>query len=364
MESIFGLNSRRAAGPAGLATLALVLLSACPLRAQPRVRIVTSLPTYAAIAREIVGDLAQVDAIARGDEDPHFVNPRPSFAAMVGKADVLIVTGLDLELWVPAVIDRARNRRVIEGGPGHVVAYSGIKLLEVPENVSRAGGDVHVYGNPHIHTDPINAIIVARNILATLERIDPQEASTYERNARAFEDRVMRRLYGDQLVDMLGSEAIFDLARTYAFWDFARGQVFQGKPLTEYVGGWMAEAAPFRDRIMACYHKNWAYFSARFRVECAIYIEPRPGIPPSPGHLREVVDFMRDESVGVLFAANYFSHSQIERVAERTGARAVIVPEHVSGAEGVNDYFDLVDTWVSSLAQAFLSEDRRRGHSY
>jgi ABC-type Zn uptake system ZnuABC Zn-binding protein ZnuA len=360
MESISGLKARRV-GPAGLATLALILLAVGPLSAQSRLRIVTTLPTYAAIAREITGELAQIDVIARGDEDPHYVNPRPSFAAVVGKADVLVTTGLDLELWVPAVIDRARNPRVIEGGPGNVVAYSGIKLLQVPENVSRAGGDVHIYGNPHIHTDPINAIIIGRNILATLERLDPQHASTYESNARAFEDRIMRRLYGDQLVDMLGFETIFDLARTYEFWDFARNQRFQGKPLTEYVGGWMAEAAPFRDQIVACYHKNWAYFSARFRVDCAIYIEPKPGIPPSPGHLREVVDFMRDKNVKVLFAANYFSHSQIERVAQRTGARAVIVPEHVSGAEGVDDYFELIDMWVSGLAQAFLSEDRRSG---
>jgi len=353
-------------GLARAATLALLCGLAAPsggpLAAQERVSVVTTLPTYAAITREITGDLATVDAIARGDEDPHFVNPRPSFAAMVGRADLFVVTGLDLELWVPSVIDRARNPRVVEGAGGHVVAYSGIQLLQVPENVSRAGGDVHVFGNPHIHTDPVNAIIVARNILAALSRVDPDNAAAYEANTSAFEDRVLRRLYGDELVDMLGFDPIFRLARTYEFWDFARNQTFQGKPLTEYVGGWMAEAAPFRDRIMACYHKNWAYFSARFRVDCAIYIEPKPGIPPSPGHLRDVIEFMRDEHVGVLFAANYYSRSQVERVAERTGARAVIAPEHVSGAEGVDTYFDLVDGWVTSLAAAFVAQDRATGH--
>ncbi len=343
--------------------LALLLaLIAARAEAQEKLQIVTTLPTYAAIARELTGELAEVTAIARGDEDPHFVNPRPSFAARVGDADIFVITGLDLELWVPAVIDRARNPRVVEGGAGHVVAYSGITLLDVPRTVSRTGGDVHAFGNPHIHTDPVNAIIIARNILATLTRLDPGNAATYQANTEDFEDRVMRRTFGDQLVDMLGGETILRLARNYEFWDFASSQRYQGRPLTDYVGGWLAQAAPFRDQRMACYHKNWAYFSARFRVECAIYVEPKPGIPPSPGHLADVVEFMRDEMVGVLFAANYFSRTQVERVASRTDARAVMVPEHVAGLEGVDTYFELVDYWVANLSQAFLALDQRRGH--
>ncbi len=347
---------------AAVATLVVHLLFPGYADSQDRLKVVTTLPTFAAIAREVAGDLADVDAVARGDEDPHFVNPRPSFAAMVGKADIFVVTGLDLELWVPAIIDRARNPKVVEGAEGHVVAYSGVKLQEVPQSVSRTGGDVHAFGNPHIHTDPVNAIIVARNILATLMRVDRENAAIYEANTSDFEDRVMRRLYGDELVELLGADAILRLARNYEFWDFARGQNFQGVPLTDYVGGWLAEALPFRDRRMACYHKNWAYFSARFRIECAVYIEPKPGIPPSPGHLGDVVELMENESIGVLFAANYFSHSQVERVASRTNARAVIVPEHVAGAEGVDTYFELVDTWVTGLSDAFLASDRRREH--
>ncbi|UCC83403.1 MAG: zinc ABC transporter substrate-binding protein [Gemmatimonadota bacterium] len=350
----------RRAAQLGLALLLPAI--AARAEAQEKLQIVTTLPTYAAIARELTGELADVRAIARGDEDPHFVNPRPSFAALVGDADIFVATGLDLELWVPAVIDRARNPQVVEGGRGHVVAYSGITLLDVPQNVSRTGGDVHVFGNPHIHTDPVNAIIIARNILATLMSLDPGNAATYEANARDFEDRVMRRTFGDQLVGMLGGETILRLARNYEFWDFATSQSYQGRPLTEFLGGWLAEAAPFRDRRMACYHKNWQYFSARFRIECAIYVEPKPGIPPSPGHLGEVVEFMRDELVGVLFAANYFSRTQVERVASRTDARAVIVPEHVEGSEGVDTYFDLIDGWVSALSEAFLALDSRRDH--
>lgn len=345
-----------------LVLLAAVFLAQGEGLAQERLRIVTTLPTYAAIARELTGDRARVSAIARGDEDPHFVNPRPSFAAQVGRADLFVVTGLDLELWVPAIIDRARNPRVVEGAPGNVAVYSGIALLQVPEDVSRAGGDVHVFGNPHIHTDPINAIQIARNILAGLKRVDRENAAEYEANFTAFRDHILDRTYGSEFVELLGVETILALARNYSLWEFVENQTYEGKPLTDYIGGWMAEAAPFRDRRVACYHKNWAYFSARFRVGCALYIEPKPGIPPSPGHLNDVITTMQQEQIPVLFAANYYSQRQVERVASRTGARAVVVPEHVAGAEGVDTYFDLVDLWVKELAEAFLGLDRRREH--
>ncbi len=354
---------------AAICLLAVTLLAAEPAHAQERHRhrhhgrhgtvlVVTSLPTFAAIARELTGDLAEVEAIARGDEDPHFVQPRPSYAAKVGRADLFVTTGLDLEMWAPTVIDRANNPRVVEGAEGHVVTYPGVKLLEIPDDVSRAGGDVHVFGNPHVHTDPVNAIIIGENILRNLTQVDPANAETYESNYRDFKDRVMRRLFGDRLVEMLGADAIYQLARNYEFWDFARNQSFQGRPLTDYLGGWLAEAEPFRDRRLACYHKNWAYFSARFQIDCVVFIEPRPGIPPTPRHLGEVVGTMRDEHIPVLLAANYFSHSQVEQVASRTNARAVIVPLDVRGAEGVDTYFDLVDLWVSSLSEAFLASDQ------
>jgi len=204
-----------------------------------------------------------------------------------------------------------------------------------------------------VHTDPINGIRVARNIAEGLERVDPAGADRYERRLRSFEDRILERTFGSEMVRLLGRESLLRLALNRRFWSFAREQVHQGEPLTERLGGWLEAAAPFRGRRMVCYHKNWAYFSARFRVDCAMYVEAKPGIPPSPGHVRDVIDFVRSESIPVVFAANYFSEKQVRRVAERTGARAVIVPEHVDGAEGVDDYFALVDLWVERLAEAF-----------
>jgi ABC-type Zn uptake system ZnuABC Zn-binding protein ZnuA len=337
----------------GIAALAALVLCAVPGTAQERLKVVTTLPTYAAIAREVAGEFAEVQAIARGDQDPHFVNPRPSFAAAVQQADLFVLTGLDLELWVPAILDRASNPRVVDGAPGQVAAYAGIQLLQVPEDVSRAGGDVHVFGNPHIHTDPVNGIAIARNIAAGLKRVDPERAAEYDSNLRSFEERVARRLFGDQLVDMLGTDALVNMARAGTFWEFVTSQSYQGRLLEEYIGGWLEQGAPFRNRRMVCYHRNWAYFSDRFQIECAMYVEPRPGIPPSPNHVNAVIEFIDRENISVLFAANYFSRRQVERVASRTGATALMVPEHVDGEEGVNDYFALVDTWVERLARAF-----------
>lgn len=337
-----------------LLPLALLLgLLAGGVHAQDRIRIVGTLPTYAAIARELTGDLAEVASIARGDEDPHFVQPRPSFAAMMQRADLFITTGLDLELWVPALQDRASNPKIRSGQPGHVVAYAGITLLEIPEHVSRTGGDIHVYGNPHIHTDPINGIIIAQNILNGLKRVDPGNGATYETNFHRFRIDILHRTFGEQVVEMVGEDALFDLARGYRFWDFARGQTVRGKPLVDYLGGWLAQGAPFRGRRMACYHKNWAYFSARFQVECAIFVEPKPGIPPSPGHVAEVTDFIRRERIPVIFTPNFYSKSQVDRIASRTGSGAVLVPLHEGGEEGVDTYVRLVDVWVTRLATVF-----------
>lgn len=336
-----------------LLIVALLTFQPTPAASQDRVKVVTTLTTYASLAREVGGDLVEVEAIARGDVDPHFVNPRPSFAAKIQRADLFVSTGLDLELWVPALLDRANNQRVVDGADGFVAAYAGVELRDVPASVSRTGGDVHVFGNPHVHTDPINTIIVAGNIAAGLRRVDPSNSSAYDANLQSFRDRIITRLYGERLVELLGAETLFDLGRSNSFWDFAAAQTYQGRPLTEYVGGWLGAAAPFRGRDIVCYHKNWAYFESRFQVRCAMYVEPLPGIPASPGHVREVIDFIRQNDIAAIFTANHFSRTQVERVASRTATSAVIVPLHERGVEGVNTYFALVDMWVNMLASAF-----------
>jgi zinc/manganese transport system substrate-binding protein len=316
-------------------------------------KIVTSLTTYGAITREIVGDKGTVTSIAQGDEDPHFVQPKPSFVAVLRNADLFVTTGMDLELWVPALLDRAGNRKIMDGGPGYVAAYRGIDLMEVPTSLSRAQGDIHVDGNPHIHTDPVNGIIIARNILAGLQRVSPENGSYYAGREQDFEKRVLEATIGTTLVGILTPATAFDLLKSNKLLDFLAQQKYQGKPLTGQLAGWLKQAEVFRGKQMACYHKEWAYFSRRYDIECVTYIEAKPGIPPTPGHVQEVIQLMRDRKIPVLFSSNYFDRKQIEQVAERTGAKAVIVPENTQGAPGVNTYFDLMNTWVSNLALGF-----------
>ncbi len=178
------------------------------------VKVVTSLTTYGAIAREIVGDRGTVRSIAQGDEDPHFVQPKPSFVALLRDADLFVTTGMDLELWVPTLLDRANNRDVAIGGRGYVTAYTGVDLLEVPATVSRAEGDIHAAGNPHIHTDPLNAILIARNILRGLERVAPEDAEYFRTREADFERRVLEATMGAAIVGILTSETAVNLLRT------------------------------------------------------------------------------------------------------------------------------------------------------
>jgi zinc/manganese transport system substrate-binding protein len=328
-------------------------LGTLPTPRAPQLKVVASLPTYGAIAREIVGDRATVTAIAQGDEDPHFVQPKPSFVALLRDADLFVTTGLDLELWVPALLDRAGNRKVQEGGPGYVAAYQGITLLEVPTSLSRSAGDIHVDGNPHIHTDPLNAILIARNILAGLQRVAAADGPAFAQREQDFEKRILEATMGTELVQILTPATAFSLLQSDKLYDFIGRQQYQGKPLADRLGGWLEQARVLRGKEMACYHKEWAYFSHRYEVACVVYIEAKPGIPPTPRHVQEVIALMKERKIPVLFAANYFSRNQIQQVARKTGAQAVIVPENTDGAPGVRSYFDLMNTWISSLTAAF-----------
>jgi zinc/manganese transport system substrate-binding protein len=331
------------------ALLALGLAAGAPIR------VVTTLTTYASITREIVGDRATVTSIAEGDEDPHFVQPRPSFVPALRDADLFVTTGMDLELWVPALLDRANNARVREGSVAYVPAFRGIRVMEIPTNLSRSQGDIHADGNPHIASDPINAIIIARNILAGLQRVDADNYAFYADREKDFELRILRATFGDDLVRILTPAALFDLANSDRLVSFLQATKYQGQPLWGRLGGWMKQALSFRGRQMVCYHKEYSYFSRRFGVECVEYIEPKPGIPPTPRHVQDVITLMRTQHIPVLMAANFYSHDQIREVAQRTGATAVVVPENTNGAPGVDSYFDLMNNWITQLATAFAA---------
>jgi ABC-type Zn uptake system ZnuABC Zn-binding protein ZnuA len=338
--------------------LLLAALPGAPVAGAPppadKVKVVTSLSTYAAIAREIVGDRGDVTSIGGGYENPHYVEPKPSFVPALASADLFVTTGLDLELWIPALLDKANNPKVTEGGPGYVAAYSGVQLLDVPSSYSRSQGDIHVFGNPHIWTSPLNAVHIARNILTGLKRVSPENAAYFSAREKDFEDRIHRSLYGDELVKLLGGQTLADLDEQGKVFDFLSSKQYQGALLIGRLGGWLKQGMPFRGKPVVCYHKEWDYFSREFQLPCVDYIEPKPGIPPTPSHVQEVIREMKEQHIQVLLSTNYYDRSQVQEVAARTAARAVIVPGNVGGAPGVNTYFDLINLWVSELARAFI----------
>jgi ABC-type Zn uptake system ZnuABC Zn-binding protein ZnuA len=210
-----------------------------------------------------------------------------------------------------------------------------------------------VDGNPHIHTDPLNGILIARNIVAGLRRVSPENAPYFSAREQDFERRVLEATMGPELVRILTPATALNLLQRDRLYAFLAKQEYQGRPLMDRLGGWLKQGAIFRGKEIACYHKEWAYFSHRFGVTCAAHIEAKPGIPPTPRHVQEVIALMKERKIPALFAANYFDRRQIATVADRTGATPVVVPESTEGAPGVNTYFDLLNTWVTSLAAAF-----------
>lgn len=334
---------------------AVLLVSAMVPSAVPaqEINVVTTLTTYASIAREILGEQGSATAISRGDEDAHFVQPKPSFVRLIRDADLFVTTGMDLELWVPALLDRAGNRDVLPGGPAYVSASVGIDIMEIPSSVDRSQGDIHIFGNPHLLSDPFNAIVVARNITGGLKRISPEHSGEFDTRLADFERRLLVAMIGPELVEALTPASVADLMAQGRLLEFLSSTNLQGRPLSERLSGWMAQASVLRGKNMVCYHREWSYFSRRFGIPCAGYVEPKLGIPPTPGHVRDLIDLMRRESIPAIFAANYYPLNQIDQVAGRTGAEAVIVAEHTEGEPGVVTYFDLVDHWINSLTEAY-----------
>ena len=327
----------------------VMLVGLSPAGAFAKVHVVTTLQDYAAIAQEIGGDRVEARGIVAGNADPHHIKPKPSYALMLKNADLFVSTGLDLELWAPVLVNKAGNPRIVDGAPGYVAAAQGIHLLQKPKSLDRSGGDIHIYGNPHIQTSPLNAMIIARNIATGLCKVDPAGCSVYKRNLATFDRRIEERLYGKPLIDLLGAKTLDGLAANGRLIPF-----LERHGLMDKLGGWLKEGLVFRGQKIICYHKNWAYFTKLFGLDVVDYVEAKPGIPPTARHVAQLIDTIKKDRVPVLLAANYFERRKPQLIADRTGIIPVIVPTSVHGEPGVDTYFDLIDTWVGRLHDAFI----------
>jgi len=326
-----------------------------PGAAAAKVHVVTTLPDYAAVAREIGGDRIEARAIVPGNADPHHIKPKPSYALMLRNADLFVSTGLDLELWAPVLVNKSGNSKIVDGAVGYVAASYGVHLLQKPKSLDRSGGDIHIYGNPHIQTSPLNALVAARNIATGLCKVDPEGCDAYKANLSGFNDRIERRLYGDALIQLLGADTLNGLAANGRLVPFLRQH-----DLLDKLDGWLKEGLGFRGKKIICYHKNWVYFTTLFGLHVVDYVETKPGIPPTARHVAELIDEIKAQHVPVLLAANYFERRKPERIADRTGIIPVIVPTSVNGEPGVDTYFDLIDTWVGRLRDAYAEAAKKK----
>jgi len=280
--------------------------------AAERIRVVASTTDLKALTEAVGGDLVEVDALARGNQNAHDLEVRPSLMVKVRRADLMVLNGLELDQWAEVVIQGANNPKVIPGAPGRVDASQGILVLEVPTaRVDRSMGDVHPVGNPHYTLDPGMAPAMTANILEGLVRVAPQYRATFERNRQAFLGR-----------------------------------------LDEAMARWTTMMAPFKGKRVIVDHNMWPYFLTRFGILQANSIEERPGIPPTPGHLTKLIAMMKEEHITVILSAPWSDQKLAERVAQEAGAKVVPVASAVGAAKGTDTYLDMVDYNVKALAQA------------
>jgi len=281
--------------------------------AADKIRVVTTTTDLKALAEVVGGDLVEVDSLARGSQNPHDLEVRPSLMVKVRRADLLVLNGLELDGWADVVIQGANNPHVIPGAPGRVDASQGVMVLEVPTSrVDRSMGDVHPAGNPHYTIDPGMASAITANILAGLARVAPQHRSVFERNRTQF------------------------LAR-----------------LEEAMTRWSALLEPFKGAKVVVDHNMWPYFLTRFGFVQAGSIEERPGIPPTPTHLTKLIALMKAEHIKVVIMVPWADQKLSERVAQEAGAKAVTLANAVGALKGTDTYIDMLDYDVKTLAQAF-----------
>ena len=292
-----------------LAALALIAT------AHAKLNVVATLPDYAALATVIGGDKIEITAMGKPTEDPHFVDARPSFVVKLRSADVLIEGGAELEIgWLPPLLQNARNPKIETGAPGRVVASQGIRLMDVPTNVTRAAGDVHASGNPHFMVDPIIAKTVAQHIAQAFSAVDATNAAAYQANYQKFESAIDAKLQE-----------------------------------------WGKALLPFKGANVVAYHDSWVYFAHRFGFTIDTFLEPKPGIPPSPSHLAEVIAKMKASKSKAILVEPFHNRKIAEKVATSTGAKVVDFAQYPGALPGTESYVALIDALVSRLAAALAN---------
>lgn len=321
------IRIRRASIPRFIVALGAILASSAQETfvvaaeaANKPLQVVTTTEDLAAIAREVGGSRVAVAAICRGYQDPHFVDAKPSYMVQLKKADLFVAVGRDLEVgWAPGLLNGARNSRILPGAPGFVDASSQVQVIEIPSSVSRSQGDVHPFGNPHYWLDPTNGIGIARAIRDGLSRVSPADAVLFSQRCADFETR---------------------LAAAAPRWKA------------------QAKAIGLTGIKVVTYHRSWSYFARAFGFEVVNYVEPRPGIPPSPNHVQDLVGQMKQGGVRLLIMEDFFDARLPQKIAKDTGTPLVVLPTSVGAENDIKTYFDLFDRQLALIAQGLKGGPR------
>jgi zinc/manganese transport system substrate-binding protein len=330
-----------------LALVALAITSTSAPAAPKKVRVVTTLNVLAAVARDIGGNRVEVSALAKPNQDPHTLVAKPTYKVAAKDANLFIELGLDLDKWGSAVTDASGNPDIQTGQKGRVVASEGITTKELPATLSKAWGDIHPSGNPHVWLDPVNVKQMAQNIAAGLTRVDPSSKDVYAANLKAFELKIDDALYGHALVEEYGASKLERLSRRNELIDYLKTKGTYGK-----LGGWLKTAESLRGVRIITYHKTWIYFCDRFGLEIRGEIEEKPGIPPSQDYLATLIKKVTDDKIKVLFIDTIYPAKDGQYIAGKTGAKIVSSPIDVGGAEGTGDYFSLISTLLDRILVA------------
>jgi len=294
--------------------IAFVLLALCAsARAQDKVNVIATTQDLASIAQEVGGDRIVVDSIAKGYQDPHFVEAKPSFILKLQRADLLIVVGRELEIgWLPPLIQQSRNRRIQPGADGYLDASLHARILDIPQGqITRAMGDVHPLGNPHYWLDPENGKAVAKDVAEKLSQRSPKDRPYFEQRLADFINR-----------------------------------------LTEAQKRWLGLMAPYKGVKAVTYHRSFSNFVDRFGLDVIGYVEPRPGIPPTPQHTLDLINEMKRQNVKLVLVEPYFDTKTPNAIGRATGARVLVLPPSVGGVKDVPDYFKLFDYNINLLVNA------------
>jgi zinc/manganese transport system substrate-binding protein len=297
-----------------LAVAAIASLFSPSMSAAKKLNVITATTDLAALAQEVGGDKINVESLARGYQDPHFVEAKPSFLLKLRQADLLVIVGLQLEIgWLPPLITQSGNARIQVGASGYLDASQFAEILEIPQGaITRAMGDVHPLGNPHYWLDPDNGRRVAKGIAVKLGEMDPQDASYFQQRDQDFERR-----------------------------------------LAEADKKWQADMRPFHGRKVVTYHNSAPNFAKHFGLDVVGFVEPRPGIPPTPSHTLDVINMMKRDHVKVIMVEPYFDRKTPDSIARETGGTVVEYLPSVGGVKEVTTYFQLFDYDIGLLTKAF-----------